>query len=242
MAMTIPYTEQLSEAWLLERTYHAYMHHGEALSVLDFTQAMKAITNLYVPFSLWEEITPEEAATTYQQGRPVLLYSEHPWKHLQKGPGAWRASKNMYALIFGNAPTHSEAETGAEHGVCYLDRQRGNASNDSWSRWFSTDPAMLLAGSASSPITFLGPRWSFPSTTHYTVIAPDGHSVEYADPTAAIQGFEALPPEEIGKGSNLQVVFPQLCYYYDVTCPDGTYRLEFFGPRMQERGYWIKGL
>jgi hypothetical protein len=39
----------------------------------------------------------------------------------------------------------------------------------------------------------------------------------------------------------MHTVFPQFCYYHEITCPGGVYRLEFFGPRMDEEGYQIKG-
>jgi len=239
MPTITPFTEQLSETWLLERTYHAHLHNGGELSVTDLTHAVKALPNMYVPFSVWQEISPEEAQTTYQQGIPVLLYSEHPWKHPTKSSIMWSASKNMHALIFGNAWQQPEAIIGTDYAVCYLDLKRGSASNDSWKMWFSSDPAMLLDGNTTSTITFLGPRLQFPSTIHYTVIATDGHIFEYANSTEAIQGFQALPVKEDGKGNDFRIIFPQLCYYHEITFPDGVYHLEFFGPRMDDQGYRI---
>jgi hypothetical protein len=239
MQTNTPFTEQLSETWLLERTYHAHLHNGRELPVADLTHAMKTLPNVYVPFSIWQEISQEEAHTTYQQGIPVLLYSEHPWKHPKKSPITWSASKNMHSLIFGSTWQQPEAATGTDYAVCYLDLKRGNASNDSWKMWFSSDPSSLLDGSASSTITFLGPRLQFPSTTHYTVIATDGHIFEYKSPFEAIKGFQTLPVKEVGKGSDFRIVFPQLCYYHEITCPDGVYHLEFFGPHMDEQGYRV---
>jgi len=52
--------------------------------------------------------------------------------------------------------------------------------------------------------------------------------------------FITLPPREVSSGSQVQTVFPQFCYYHEVTCPSGVYRLEFFGPHMDERGYQVK--
>jgi hypothetical protein len=72
------------------------------------------------------------------------------------------------------------------------------------------------------------------------VIASDGQVHEYAGRAEAIQGFNAMLPREANNGSGPQTVFPQFCYYHDVTCPDGVYRLEFFGPRMAERGYRVE--
>ena len=78
------------------------------------------------------------------------------------------------------------------------------------------------------------------NTTHNTVIAADGQVHEYADSAGAVQGFQTLPPREVSSGSQVQTVFPQFCYYHEVTCPRGVYRIEFFGPRMDERGYQVK--
>ncbi len=72
------------------------------------------------------------------------------------------------------------------------------------------------------------------------MIASDGQVHDYADRAGAIEGFSTLPPREVGNGSQVQVVFPQFCYYHEVTCPSGVYRLEFFGPRMDEQGYKVK--
>ncbi len=123
----------------------------------------------------------------------------------------------------------------------YLDPKRGTFSNAFWSTWFASASTTIFDGSDLSTITFLGPCLQFPSTTHYTVIASDGHVHEYADRPEAIRGFDALPPQEVHHGSSVQtVVFPQFCYYHEVTCPSGVYRLEFFGPRMDEQGYQVK--
>lgn len=240
MTMTIPFTERLSETWLLDRTYHAQLRNGRELSVPDFTQAMKQITGFSVPLSTWREITQEEAQATYQQGIPVLLYSEHSWDQAKGAARAWGANRNMRVIIYGNAWKHPEAVSGTDYAVCFLDPQGGPFSNDSWRAWFSSDPAVLLEGGIPGTLTFLGPWLQFPSTIHYTVIAPDGCVYEYADRAETIQGFLTLPPQEAGNGSGLQTVFPQFCYYHDVTCPGGVYRLEFFGPRMDEQGYQVK--
>jgi hypothetical protein len=46
MTMIAPFSEQLSEQWLLERTYHAQLRNGEELSVPGFTRAMKQLIDL----------------------------------------------------------------------------------------------------------------------------------------------------------------------------------------------------
>src|SRR5260370_29180460 len=106
LPMTVPFSESLSETWLLERTYHAHLWSGKELSVPDLTLAMKQLndfdvplalqsskstlaeglplkksTNFYVPLSTWREISPEEDPATYQQVMPFLLYAEHAWEH-----------------------------------------------------------------------------------------------------------------------------------------------------------------
>jgi hypothetical protein len=95
LPMTVPFSERLSETWLLERTYHAQLRNGRELSVPDLTLAMKQLndfdvllflqssksklaerlplkksTNFYVPLSTWREISQEEASATSQQGIP----------------------------------------------------------------------------------------------------------------------------------------------------------------------------
>jgi len=147
----------------------------------------------------------------------------------------------MRVIIYGNACVQPEAVSGTEYAVCYLDPKRGTFSNDSWRAWFSSDTATILDGSFHNTITFLSPCVQFPYTTHYTVIASDGHVHEYSDRAGAIQGFQTFPPQEVGEENDLHTVFPQFCYYHEVTCPGGIYRLEFFGPRMDEQGYQIKG-
>ena len=52
MTMTIPFTERLSETWLLERMYHAQLWSGKELSVPDLTLAMKQLNDVDVPLSL----------------------------------------------------------------------------------------------------------------------------------------------------------------------------------------------
>jgi hypothetical protein len=265
MMMTIPLTERLSEQWLLERTYHAQLRNGRELSIPDLTLAMKQLidfdvplssqstkstlagrlplkksTNFYVPHSTWREISQEEAYTTSQQGIPILFYGEHSWEHPKGASGKWGPDKNMCVSIFGNAREQPEAVSGTDYAVCYLDPQRGTFSNAVWRAWFSSDTATILEGSDHSTITFFGPCVQFPYTTHYTVIAADGQVHEYADSAGAIQGFQTLPPREVSSGSQVQTVFPQFCYYHEVTCPSGVYHIEFFGPRMDERGYQVK--
>ncbi len=240
MTITAPFSERLSEQWLLERTYHAQLRNGRELSVSSLTEAMQQLTdcyvplssqswksrlpqrlplkkssNCYVPFSTWKEISLEEAHATSQQGIPVLLYGEHAWENPQ---GA----------------------AGTDYAVCYLDPQRGTFSNPAWRAWFSSDTAMIFDGSIHSTITFLGPCTQFPFTTHYTVIAADGHVHEYADRAGAIEGFQTFPAQEVSNGSQVQTVFPQFCYYHEVECPSGVYHIEFFGPRMDEQGYKVK--
>jgi hypothetical protein len=240
MTMTIPFTEELSETWLRERTYHAQLHNGRELSVPPFTTAMKQLMECSVPLSIWGEISQEEALVAYHQGSPVLLYGEHSWEHRKGTARAWGPNKNMRVLLFGNAREQPEAVSGTDVAVCYLDLNRGNASNTSWKQWFSSATEAFFAGSAPRAITILRPFRQFPFTTHYTVIAADGHSTEYAGHAEALRAFRALPLQEESLGSRLPTRFPQLSYYHEVTCPDGVYRLDFFGPRMDEPGYLIK--
>jgi len=265
LPMTVPFSERLSEAWLLERTYHAQLRNGRELSVPDLTKAMQQLidydvslslqsskshlaerlplkksTTFYVPLSTWREISQEEAYATSQQGIPVLLYGEHSWEHPKGASSTWRANKNMRVIISGNAGVQPEAVSGTDYAVCYIDQQRGTFSNTVWKVWFASDTATMLEGGDHSTITFFGPCVQFPYTTHNTVIAADGQVHEYADRTEAFQGFQTLPPREVSSGSQVQTVFPQFCYYHEVTCPSGIYRIEFFGPRMDERGYEVK--
>ncbi len=262
--MTISFSERLSETWLLERTYHAQLRNGQELSVSNLTCAMKQLTdfdvplssqsaksklaerlplkstNFSVPVSTWREISQEEASATSQQGIPVLLYAEHVWGHPKRAEAAWRWSpnKNMRAIISDDARLQPEAVSGTDYAVCYIDPQRGTFSNAVWKAWFASGPA--LAESDHSAMTFFAPCVQFPCTTHYTVIAADGQVYEYADRAGAVQGFQSLPSREVHNGSQIQTVFPQFCYYHEVTCPGGVYRIEFFGPRMDERGYLVK--
>ncbi len=263
--MTIPFSERLSETWLLERTYHAQLRNGQELSVSNLTCAMKQLTdfdvplssqssksklaervplkkstNFSVPVSTWREISQKEAAATSQQGIPVLLYTEHVWGHPKGAEAAWRWSpnKNMRAIISDDARLQPEAVSGTDYAVCYIDPQRGAFSNAVWKAWFASGPT--LEGADHSTITFFAPCIQFPCTTHYTVIAADGQVYEYADRTGAVQGFQSLPSRKVSNGSQVQTVFPQFCYYHEVTCPGGVYRIEFFGPRMDERGYPVK--
>lgn len=242
MTITIAYTEKQSETWLLERTSHARLRNGEELSVPDFTRAMKQISSYYVPLSTWQEILQVEAHAAYQQDKPVLLYGERPWEHPKGGAEQWGVNRNMRTLIFGNAVLQPEAVSGTDYAVRYLDARRGNFSNPSWKAWFASDSATIFDGSDLSTITFFGPCFQFPYTTHYTVTAADGHVHEYADHAEALQAFGVFLPQEKDPGSSAQtVIFPQLCYYHEISCPSGVYRLEFFGPRMQEQGYRVGG-
>ncbi len=260
----MPYTERLSETWLLERTYHAYLRNGKELSVPDLTEAMQQLidfdvplstqswksklperiplkksNNCYVPLSTWREITQAEASATFRQGIPVLCYYEHAWEHPKGDVGMWSANRNMRAIISGNTWEHTEVVSGIDYAVCYLDPQRGTFSNAAWRAWSASDPTTIFDGDVHRRITFLGPCVQFPYTTHYTVIASDGVH-EYADRAEALQGFQAFLLQEVAKGGDSYTIFPQFCYYHEVTCPSGVYRLEFFGPRMGERGYRVK--
>ena len=72
------------------------------------------------------------------------------------------------------------------------------------------------------------------------MIAADGQVNEYATSAEAVQGFQPLSPREVSNGSQVQTVSPQFSYYHEVTCPSGVYRIEFFGPRIDERGYRVR--
>lgn len=266
MTITTTFSEQLSEQWLIERTYHAQLRNGRELSVADFTHAMKQLTdfsiplssqscksklperlprqkrtNFSVPLSTWREISQEEAQALYQQGSPILLYGEHVWEHLKSASLSWSPNRNMRIIISENAHVQPEVISGTEYAVCYRDLKRGTFSNAAWIAWFPSDTATIFDGSAQGTITFLRPCMQFPYSTHYTVIAADGHMHEYADHAKAIEGFAAFPLQEVDNGSAAQTVTsPQFCYYHEVICPSGTYRLEFFGRRMDEQGYQVK--
>src|SRR5690349_11764255 len=241
MTRTIAYSEKQSETWLLERTYHACLRNGEELSVANLTRAVKQISSFSVPLSTWQEISSAEAHAAYQEGIPILLYGESLWEHLKGASEPWGANRNMRTLIFGNVVLQPEAISGTDYAVRYLDARLGNFSNASWKAGFASDSATIFDGSDLSTITFFRPCFQFSSTTHYTVIAADGQIHEYADRAEARQEFEVFLPQERNHGSSAQtVVFPQLCYYHEVTCPSGVYHLEFFGPRMQERGYQVR--
>jgi len=262
--MTVPFSEHLSEAWLLERTSHAQLRNGRELSIPDLTRAMKQLndfdvplsrrsahshlaepaplkkrTSFSVPLSTWREVSQAEAQATSRQGIPVLLYGEHTWERPQGATRAWSANTNMRVIIFGSAVVPPEALSGTDYAVCYLDPQRGAFSNLVWKAWFASDTATLLAG-GDRPITFFAPCVQFPFTTHYTVIGADGQVHAFATSAEAIQGFQRLSPREVSRGSQVQTIFPQFCYYHEVTCPSGIYHLEFFGPRMDERGYQVE--
>ena len=226
MKIALPFSKQLSEQWLLERTYHAQLRNGEELSVPDLTKAMgqlvdfpvapstqsstsrmpelipaKKSYNFSVPISTWKEVTPKEAQAIYQQGTPLLLYGQHAWAHSNEAFATWGANKNMTKIIYGDASEKPEAVSGIEYAVCYLDLERGAFSNPSWREWFPSDMATIFDGSA--PITFFRPLVEFPYTTHYTVIAEDGQVHEYADRAGAIKGFAALPQETHSESSSI---------------------------------------
>jgi hypothetical protein len=259
----IPFSAHFSEQWLLERTYHAQLRSSMELSVPDLTLAMRQLSdfdvphskqscksklaekmpvkksaNFYVPIATWREITYEEAHAAYQEGIPILLYGEHSWEHHQGAP-MWSANRNMREIISRTAREHPVANYGTDYAVCYCDRKQGTFSNAVWKAWFSSD-STIFDGGDHSTITFLAPCVQFPSIVHYTVITSEGHLHEYADRDAALQGFSTLPPQEVNTEGRIQTVFPQLCYYCEVTCPTGVYRLEFFGPHMDKQGYQVK--
>lgn len=260
-----PFTEHLSEQWLLERTYHAQLSNGSELSVPLLTEAMKQLSdfsepvsaqssrsklpellpmhksgNFSVPLSTWKEITQDEARAAYQQGSPVLLYSEHNWQHMQQAASSWRPNHNSRVMIFGNALVQPEAIAGIDVAVCYVDAKRGTFSNASWKTWFPADAATIFADDELSTVTFLRPTFQFPYTTHYTVVTSDGHIHEYADREEAQQGFTASPLQELHIGNAMQMGTPHFCYYHEISCPSGVYRIEFFGPRMDEPAYPVK--
>lgn len=263
MKMIIPFTERLSEQWLIERTYHAQLCNGRELAVPSLTEAMKQLddfdvprslqssksklaewvplkrsTNFYVPISTWREISQAEAHATSQQGIPVLLYAEHSWEHLKAVSRMWSANKNMRVIISGSTVVQPDALSGTDYAVCYIDHQRGTFSNSVWKAWFASDTA--LEDDNHGAVTFFSPCVQFPYTTHYAVIAADGQVHEYASSAAAVQRYQTLPPREVRSGSQVQIVFPQFCYYHEVICPSGVYRIEFFGSRMSEQGYQVK--
>src|SRR5260370_32150502 len=127
LPMTVPFSERLSETWLLERTYHAQLWSGKELSVPDLSLAMKQLndfdvplalqsskstlaeglplkksTNFYVPLSTCREISQEETQATYQQGMSVLLYRAHAW-YPPKGPSTTcSTNKNSHSTIYAN--------------------------------------------------------------------------------------------------------------------------------------------
>ncbi|HET8841690.1 MAG TPA: hypothetical protein VFN35_09495 [Ktedonobacteraceae bacterium] len=257
----IPFSELVSEQWLLERSYHAHLLNGRELSIANLTKAMGQLTDSTfalpsssvkaslperllrkkssthsIPISTWREITQEEARAAYEQGIPVLLSSEQDWEQAPVTSRRLGPKRNIRAIVFGNALLQPKVISSTTHAVCYLDVRQGTFANMSWKTWFSSDPDILLRCQNQS-ITFLCPCILFPFTTHYTVIAPDGHISEYPDRIAAFQGFIATPLQEVSQGNTFEIVAPHFCYYHEVTCPSGIYRLEFFGPHMNEQGY-----
>lgn len=257
----IPFSAQLSEQWLLERTSHAHLLNGEELSSARLTKALnqlidsdlsfsspsarsplperllrKKSSTFSVPISTWLEITQEEARAAYEQGIPVLLVREQTWEQAQGTSGRWGPNRNMHALIFGNTVLPPEVTSAATYAVCYLDVRQSTLVNVSWKTWFSSDPALLFQRQ-EQPIIFLRPCIQFPFTTHYTIIAADRRVSEYPDRAAALQGFGNAPLQGMSEGNSIEIVAPAFCYYHEVTCPSGIYWLEFFGPRMNEQGY-----
>jgi hypothetical protein len=260
---SLPFSAQQSEQWLLERTYHAQLRNGKELSVANFTEAMEQLSDFdvppsfqsaksklpeivpvkksstfAVPISTWKEITPGEARVTYQQGKPILLYGEHTWKQSKTSSRMWRTNRNMRSIISGNDWIPPEDNTGTNYAVCYLSTGQGTFSNVAWKNWFSTDTALLFEAHDQA-IIFFGACVQFPFTTHYTVVAANGDVSEYPDHASALQGFITIPLPEENTGAAAQTVIPHFCYYHEVLCPSGVYRLEFFGPRMDERGYRV---
>ncbi|GER90663.1 hypothetical protein KDW_48250 [Dictyobacter vulcani] len=256
-----PFSAPLSEQWLLERTYHAQLSNGSELSVPHLTEAMQQLTDVsvplstqswksllperlpskkssefYVPVAAWVEITRAEAASSYQQGIPLLLYTEHLWKHPEGARESWRPNKNMRGIIYGKMGQELDAVAEPEYAVCYLDRKRGAFSNVTWKRWFSADPTTLFENN-NQVVAFLRPYIQFPFTTHYTVVASDGHVSDYPDRDEALQGFAATPRQKEHETGGTEQAAPYFCYYHEVECPDGIYRIEFFGPHMDEPGY-----
>jgi hypothetical protein len=259
---TSPFSEHLSERWLLERTYHAQLREGRELPVAMLTQAMQQLidvalrstqsvksklpetlpikksTGFFIPISTWREITKQEARITYQQGKPVLLYSEQTWEHTKKTTEAWGPNQNMRTLIFGTAEMPPAAPSGSSMALCYLDARQGSFSNGTWKSWFASDPVRLF-GDTDQPITFFGPYIQYPFTTHYTVVASDGQISEYPDHIGALQGFATSPLQEEHNGNIVRIVVPHFSYYHDITCPSGVYRLEFFGSEVNKQGYTL---
>lgn len=149
-------------------------------------------------------------------------------------------NRNMHTLFYGKDREQADAVSGTDYAVCFADPQRGIFSNAVWKARFSCDTATLFEGSASASAIFLGPCLQLPYTTHYTVIAANGQVYEYAGRAEAVQGFDTSRPLEVSIEGQVQTIFPQFCYYHEITCSGSIYRLEFFGPRMDERGYTVE--
>ncbi|GCE30212.1 hypothetical protein KDA_56960 [Dictyobacter alpinus] len=231
---TVPYTNTLAEQWLIERTYHAKLSDGTELSVPHLTEAFRNITSTYIPISAWKELSRQEARQHYEQGNPLLLYSEHTWNHAYGNNTMWSSNKNMRAIIYSSTPQLPDEASGISYGLYYLDSIHGNFANSSWEAWFSSTIENIFA--ENSHTTFLKPFIQFPASLHYTIIAADGHVEEYASADEAVQGFQTMPAlQQDGK-----VSLPEFCYYCEVTTSSGRYRIEFFGPRMNEPGYPVK--
>lgn len=65
---------------------------------------MKQLMDCSIALSAWQEISPEEAATIYRHGVPILLYHEHIWKHALGAAQSWRSHRNMRAFISDSWP------------------------------------------------------------------------------------------------------------------------------------------
>ncbi len=254
----IPFSAQVSEQWLLDKTYHARLLNGRELSVLNLTQAMQELIDIpvhlstqapksrfpeslplqksstfFVPISTWQEITQEEARNSYQQEIPVLLYGEYQWKHSPGNPEMWQPNENMRHIMYGNTIVEPESSSGTEYAVCYLDSKRGTFSNLYWKMWFSSNTDLLFT-QHDQRITFLRPFMQFPFTTHYTVTTMDGQVIEYPDHAEALQGFVSASSQNASDGNTSDTHAPHFSYYHEVICPSGTYQVEFFGQHPQK--------
>ena len=84
LPLTVPFSERLSETWLLERTYHAQLWSGKELSVPDLTLAMKQLNDFEVPLALQSskstlaERLPLKKSTNWSEPLPP---DHHPGQH-----------------------------------------------------------------------------------------------------------------------------------------------------------------
>ena len=84
LPLTVPFSERLSETWLLERTYHAQLWSGKELSVSDLTLAMKQLNDFEVPLALQSskstlaERLPLKKSTNWSEPLPP---DHHPGQH-----------------------------------------------------------------------------------------------------------------------------------------------------------------